>query len=114
MSRGCCQLYCERFAEQGFYLDHFIFNVVFCGCYGGNTTAFVHRGLQNQQNMKVSCSSFKENVAYDVAKKEEKMSYFVFSFWQGIEYFFLILVLYQSLKFCYCDSPNSKSQAGKE
>ena len=30
--------------------------VIFCGYhYYGNTSAFVHRGLQNPQNMKVPC-----------------------------------------------------------
>ena len=36
----------------------FFFDVIFWGHYGGNTTAFVHRGLPDQHNMKVSCSIF--------------------------------------------------------
>ena len=37
---------------------NFSFYFIFCGFNGGNTTTFVYRGLQIQQNIKVPCWSF--------------------------------------------------------
>ena len=53
----CKSLHPVFYFSQLFWELRFVDNIIFCG---ESTTAFVHRGLQNQQHMKVPCGSFKQ------------------------------------------------------